>query len=365
MISDVDAAVAFLDGLVNLEYKHKAAILELYDNPADIFKNKDLAADYLETNLSPAAANTFSEAINSGATDEITDALSRDGITPVSVFSGGYPSRLKYLDYKPLCLYAKGDLSLLNADKTLGIVGSRKTLPEYAALTKSVAESLSGAGVTVVTGVAFGADKAAITGALNSGKIICVTAGGFNYLKGEANRDLIEKVIENGLCITEYPPSVPPLAFHYPVRNRIIAGLSDGVVIASGDRKSGARHTADYALDYGVDVMAFPYAVGVTSGELCNSLIKDGAHLVETSEDVAEVLGVELNGNDKNNAITLSDKEKSVYDIIAGGSGNADEILLKTGFKVYELTPILTMLELKGLILKGAGGDYKPVKGRF
>ncbi len=364
MISGVDAAVAFLDGLVNLEYKHKAAILELYDNPADIFKNIDLAVDYLEDNLSRAAANTFFEAINSGATDEIIDALNRDGVTPVTIFDDNYPTRLKYLDYRPLCLYAKGDLSLLNSDKTVGIVGSRKTLPEYAALTKNVSECLSGAGVTVVTGVAFGADKAAIQGALNSGKIICVTASGFNYLKSEANRDLIEKVIENGLCITEYPPSVPPLAYHYPVRNRIIAGLSDGVLIAGGDRKSGARHTADYALDYGVDVMAFPYAVGVTGGELCNSLIKDGAHLVETSKDVAEVLGVELK-NDKNDTITLSDKEKSVYDIIAGGSGNADEILLKTGFKVYELTPILTMLELKGLILKGAGGEYKPVKGRF
>lgn len=363
MITDSDAAVAFLDGLQNLEYKHKAAILELYDSPSELFTDYGVAADYLEANASYAAANTFSEAVRSGAPDEIIDALTRDNVTLITAYGENYPSRLKYLDFKPLCLYAKGDINLLNSEKTVGIVGSRKTLPEYAAATKSVAEGLSKSGVTVVTGVALGADKAAITGALDSGKIVCVTAGGFNYIKSEQNRDLIEKVINNGLCITEYPPSCPPLAFHYPVRNRIIAGLSDGVIVASGSYKSGARHTADYALDYGIDVMAFPYAIGIHSGELCNSLIKDGAHLIESVEDAAEILGISPTAGEEP-AVTLTDSEKAVYGLIADGAGSAEEVLIKTGFKAYELAPILTMLELKGLIVKSAGNEYKPVKGR-
>lgn len=363
MITESDAAVAFLDGLQNLEYKHKAAILDLYGEPSELFTEPAAAIDYLEANLSYAAANTFSEAVRSGAPEEIIDALIRDNVTLITAYGENYPSRLKFLDFKPLCLYAKGDVSLLESEKTVGIVGSRKTLPEYLAATKSVAEGLAKSCVTVVTGVALGADKAAITGALSYGRTVCVTAGGFNYVKSEQNRDLIEKVIENGLCITEYPPSVPPLAFHYPVRNRIIAGLSDGVIIASGDYKSGARHTADYALDYGVDVMAFPYAMGIKSGELCNSLIKDGAHLIESVEDAAEILEVSPTA-DENAAVTLTDNEKAVYGFIADGAGSAEEVLIKTGLKAHELAPILTMLELKGIIVKSAGNEYKPVKGR-
>lgn len=362
MINEVEAAVVFLDGLVNLEYKHKVAILDLYENPADLFKDSDIAVNYLRNNVSHAAANTFLYTVKLGCVDEMLEGIYRDGITPVTIYSELYPPRLKYLDFKPLCLYAKGNLDLLDSDKTLGMVGSRKTLPEYLSLTKRVSEKLSNLGVTVVTGVAFGADKAAITGAIDSGNIICVTAAGFNYLKSEANSNLINKVINNGLCITEYPPSVPPLAFHYPVRNRIIAGLSDAVVIASGNRKSGARHTADYAVEYGVDVMAFPYSIGITSGELCNSLIKDGAHLIESEEDVANILSVDFDATKEK--IEISGVEKTVYDIIADGSCRADEILVKTGIEVCDLTPVLTMLELKGFIIKGAGGEYKPVKGR-
>ena len=148
---------------------------------------------------------------------------------------------------------------------------------------------------------------------------------------------------------------MPIYPYFYPIRNRIIAGLCDGVLIASGDSKSGARHTANYALDYGKEIFAFPYGLNDSGGELCNSLIKDGARLTETYEDISEVMCYTAFSESE---IQLSSQEKLVYDCIAQGVSLVDDIISKTNLKIFEIMPIITMLEIKGLIVNNGGNEY-------
>ena len=144
---------------------------------------------------------------------------------------------------------------------------------------------------TVVSGFADGADSAALEGALAAGgKVISVFANGLDYIYPAINRPLADKVEKCGLIITEYPPEVGPKPYHFPVRNRIIAGLSKGTLVVSADKTSGALITADYAADYGRDVFAFPYSIGAFSGAGCNALIKKGAFLAENILDISEYI---------------------------------------------------------------------------
>lgn len=356
-MTNSEKALVYLDGLANLEYKHKRAIIDLYEDISDIFVNPSIAIDYLTKNTKSSYLNTFIKGFENKIYDNIISEITNSDVTVLTENSENYPKSLLSIDFRPICLYCKGNVSLLNSKNIFSIVGARKTLPEYNKLTQNFSSELASSGVVIVTGVADGGDKSAILGSLDSGNTICVLAGGFNYIDSERNKDLISKVAKNGLVITEYPPNVPTLAYHYPVRNRIIAGLSQGVLIVSGSNTSGTRHTVEYALSYGKEIFAFPYSLGVPSGELCNKLIKDGAYLTDSVKDICEVLGYSVNKS--NNLTDLSQLEQIVFNEIKNGSVIVDDIIEHTNLKVYEVVPLLTTLELKGYIVKCSNNEYR------
>ena len=149
------------------------------------------------------------------------------------------------------------------------------------------------------------------------------------------------------------------MPYFYPIRNRIIAGLSKGTLIVSGSYKSGARHTANYALEFGRDVFSIPYAPFTSSGELCNKLIKEGAYLVEEASDIASVCGFNLKEEKVN---SLTEIETKIFASIKEGNTSVDDISFKTGLKVFEIMPVVTVLEIKGLIVKNGSGDYVATK---
>ncbi len=360
MIYNLDEkAIIFIDGFLNLDYKHKRAIIDLYDNPSEMFSNTNIVIEYLKENGLEKFANSILIAIRENFVDTIIDKYESRNITVVTECSESYPNELINLPINPICLYCKGSVNLLNAKNKFSIVGSRKTLPQYLKLTEDFAYSLSSSGIVIVTGVALGGDLSAIKGAINSKNLILVLAGGFDYIKSEVNRDYIISAINNGgLVISEYPPEVPTLAYHYPVRNRIIAGLSKGTLIISGDNKSGTRHTASFALDYGKEVFTFPYTLGTFGSELPNSLIKDGAYLVTELSDITEVLGYNLS---ETKTVKLTKEESIVLEVIKNGTTIVDDIIVKTGLKIFELMPVITSLEIKGVIIKTGGNEFVTV----
>ncbi len=350
-----ELAVILLDCYEGFEYKHKKAILDLYKGKEEtLFENFEPAHSYVLTNVGDSAANTLKKSFNLDFAEDIANKLKKKNVTAITFISKEYPENFLNYPVFPLILYAKGDISLLSENKKFAIVGSRKTLPFVLRATEKISETLADNGYIIVTGSAVGGDRSAILGAVKSGKIISVLANGLDFVYPESNRALVEKIAEKGLVISEYPPETPSAPWRFPMRNRIIAALGDALLVASGSIDSGTRHTAKFAEAYSKRIYAFPYSIGESCGEICNLLIKlDKAKLIENAEDIALSEGFEI----VKCSIDLTDDEKIILSAI-DGQITPDKIAEKTGKKIYEVMPVLSMLEIKGAVSKAAGNMY-------
>ena len=280
--------------------------------------------------------------------------LERRDITCVTYFSENYPGLLKEIPLPPIVLYCKGNTQLLKT-RCFSVVGSRRTTSAAVAECKKICSELTQY-FTVVTGTADGADSAAIYGALPSGKLIAVLAYGFDYCYPVLQESLLHKVEENGLLVSEFTPKTPPMQYLFPVRNRVIAGMSEGTLVVSAAKRSGALITADYALEYGRTAFAFPYSIGSATGEGCNALIKKGGLLTENILDIFGLYGLDFKESEQE---PLSETECGILKIIREeGEGFVPEIALKLGKKSYEIVPFLSSLEIKGLIVRLGGNRY-------
>lgn len=289
---------------------------------------------------------------------EVLRGLDARGIKCVTLLSDGYPELLKHIPDPPFNLYCRGNENLLRG-RCFSIVGSRRTPPHTLKLCKQLAEDVSRE-FNVVTGIADGADSAAAEGALPSGKIISVFANGFDHIYPACNRQLAERIAADGLLVTEYAPQTAPAAYRFPVRNRIIAGISEGTLVVSAGKKSGALITANLAADYSRDVFAVPHSVGVTSGEGCNELIRKGAYLTENILDIFHVFGLDFKTPEK---VELSAEESELLEAIkSAGEAFMPAVASSLGKAPFQLIPVVTSLEIKGLVVRLGGNRYSAVK---
>ncbi|MGN1373633.1 MAG: DNA-processing protein DprA [Candidatus Coproplasma sp.] len=283
----------------------------------------------------------------------LLEELDKRGIVCVTYKSTGYPEPLKNIPVPPLVLYARGNVELLNGE-LFGVVGSRKTVESAYAECKKICSQLVQKFV-IVTGVADGADSAAAYGALESGKIICVLPSGHD-VSCTTNVKMLKEVEERGLTISEFPFGTPARKYTYFLRNRIIAGLSKGVLIASAAKKSGAINTATYATDYSREVFAFPYNPGITSGEGCNNLIKNGAYLCDCADDIFTVFGYEAEAEEN---LSLDKDERQVLNLLKQeGETHVEKLAEKLGKQLFEINAVCAMLEIKGLVARVGGNKY-------
>lgn len=322
-------------------------------------KNIEDIKKFLIKTLTDGVYNIVKQKFNDGQyRSRILDKLEKSGIKCVTYFSDDYPETLKNTDSPPPVLYCKGNTSLLKSN-CFAVVGSRRSSANALALCRKISGELTEA-FTVVTGIADGADSAALSGALPSGKVISVLAGGFDNIYPSANRRLAQEVAEKGLLVSEYLPHIQAQKFNFPLRNRIIAGLSRGVLVVSAGQKSGALITADYALEYGREVFAFPYFPNTASGVGCNSLIKNGATLTENILDIFLSFGLDFKRSEK--TVTLSELERAVLDEVKkSGTAFLPVIAEKLQLPAYRIIPVLTSLEIKGLVSKLGGNRYSAI----
>ena len=338
----------WLDSFLGLEYVHKKRIFDMISEAPEISAVLTGAKEYLIAEIGESAFNTVKNSANSAYLDYVLSGLSARGIRALTYVSEDYPQSLKDTPAPPLVLYARGDVSLFGKE-IFGIVGSRKSLPLSVKLAERYTESLVKAGFTIVTGIAEGIDCTAIKSALScGGNIISVIAGGFDNIYPKNHLSLAEEVAKKGLIISEHPPEIAPQRFMFPVRNRIIAGLSRGVLIVSGGMKSGTLYTAEYAEEYGRDVFCVPYSVGVQSGAICNELIKRGAMLTDTPQDILDLYGKAISDNEPE----LNEEELKVVRALASGPLHIEKISNYAGKQVFEIMPLLSSLEIKGIIAK-------------
>ncbi len=276
--------------------------------------------------------------------------LEKDGIKVVTLEDAEYPDKLRYTDDAPMLLYCKGDLSLLNKD-CLSIVGTRMPSNYGRFVTEKFAGALAMAGLVVVSGLAYGVDSISHRKTLEvGGKTIAVLGGGFNHIYPEANTNLANEIAEKGLLVSEYPPFAKPTKYTFPLRNRIIAGLSLGTLITEAGKKSGTIHTKEYALDYGRDVFAVPGNINSLKSELPNSLIRSAqADCVLEPEDILLKYNYNAKKEEKR-AVEVNMDEEVIIKLLKDGEKDFDYLAQFSKLPVNILNSCLTTLEIRGLI---------------
>jgi len=264
-----------------------------------------------------------------------------------------YPSLLREIDDPPPVLYIRGTLT--EADSlAITIVGTRKATVYGRDVAYNLAHDLAAAGVTVISGLAHGADSAAHEGALKAGgRTIAVSGCGISEIYPPDNLPLAHRIIEQGAVITEFPIGTPPTGSNFPRRNRIMSGLSYGVVVVEAGEKSGALITAGLAGEQGRDVFAVPSNILNQSGRGTNQLIQDGAKLVRDASDILEEINTSHQHTQMRTqtqaAVPGNEQENAIIALLSNDPIHVDEIARRSNIPVATVTSTLTILELKGL----------------
>ncbi|MDO4962400.1 MAG: DNA-processing protein DprA [Eubacteriales bacterium] len=291
------------------------------------------------------------------------EMLQNDGIRLVSILDEEYPERLKNIDARPPLLYVCGKLPD-EARPTAGIIGARKCSEYGKSVTLFFAEELSKAGIQVVSGLAYGIDGAAAAGSLRGAdESYGVLGCGVNICYPKENWALYNKMKGGaGGILSEFPPDTAPLGYHFTLRNRIIAGLSDVLLVIEAGEKSGTSITVGYALDQGKEIFALPGRITDPLGFGCNRMLKDGANILTSPSDVLEYFGM---GDDtvlkmgEKDLGTLSPKEKQVYKALLHKSQHVEAIAAKCKFDLSETMTVLAGLEAKGYAASPHGAYYR------
>lgn len=295
---------------------------------------------------------------NTTAINNYFNSLERQGIQVITGISEFYPEKLKGITNPPSALFCKGDISLLNKF-AIAIVGSRTPTNYGRIVTDEFAETLAKNGAVIISGLAYGIDSISHKKALEvGGKTIAVLGSGFNHIYPAEHTALADEIARKGLLISEYCPSAKPAKYSFVERNRIIAGLCDGILIPEASLKSGTRSTKDFALDYGKDVFAIPGSIKNAKSELPNLLISCGhAKCVLSPKTILEEYNIRL--KPKTSVVkNTSAQEDIILALLADGEKDVAFLQENSGFDIKNLNSYLTLLEIRGIIRKLPGNFY-------
>lgn len=291
--------------------------------------------------------------------------IEQAGVRLLTFLDADYPRRLFEIGDPPPLLYLRGIVPAW--DPAVAVVGARRATREGIKNAQRLSSELSAAGVTVVSGLARGIDTAAHRGALvDGGATVAVLGCGLDVDYPPENRQLAEQISRSGCILSEFPLGTQPLAEHFPRRNRIISGLSRGVLVVEAVEKSGSLITARYALDQGREVMAVPGPISSPACRGSNRLIKDGAQLVDSVSDILEACRISLQRQNlplfEQQSVRprhdLTPREAAVYELIAQGPRHLDEITQALELTAGEVSAMVLGLELKGLLQQLPGSYY-------
>lgn len=284
----------------------------------------------------------------------------------LTIDDSGYPDALREIFDPPLVLYGAGRPEVLR-EPSIAVVGARRPTPYGRAVGEKLARDLGARGLIIVSGLARGIDSIAHWGALEAGRTVAVLGSGLDDIYPPENKGLFRKIAETGAVITEFPPRMPPLGFHFPLRNRIISGLSLATLVVEATRQSGSLITARLALEQNRDVMAVPGCLTSDLSRGTNWLLKSGAKLVESWEDVVEELPSPLResllaprAEEKREVPAMSPEEKKVFDCLSATTlTHIDELVEAADSSVSEMLGLLLSLEIKGLVRQAPGKHFQ------
>lgn len=388
----------------------RAALLELYGTAEHIYELKE--DDYAQTE---GFDRRWLESLLDKSLDEAEDILrdcDNEEIDLLTYADERYPDRLKHIADPPALLYYKGTLPDFDNEAAIAVVGSRRCSAYGLMYAKQFGRQIANSGGLVVSGGARGIDTMALKGALDSTMpVVAVMGCGLDIDYPRENHYLFQQIIQHGCVLSEYPPKTEPERGHFPVRNRILSGLSLGILVVEAPEKSGALITADLALQQGRDVFAIPGNIGVKHCAGSNRLIREGAYMVEdgwevlreyaylfpeklsdgrSKENLQRIYrtryGMSLpvyspvtfsddgdkkvvdnperkpyidESNDKTPPAELAGDESTVYALLSEQPLHCDELTAKSGLPARNVTAALTMLQIKGRAVRLPGNYYK------
>jgi DNA processing protein len=283
------------------------------------------------------------------------------GVTTLSWSDADYPAALATIVDPPFVLWVRGDRARLHAP-AVAIVGSRAASPYGLAVAERLSFDLASRGVTVISGLARGVDSAAHRGALAAGGVtIAVLGSGADVIYPAEHARLAGEIAQSGAVVSELIPGTPPRPLFFPLRNRVISGLSRAVVVIEAGEKSGSLITARSALDQGRDVLAVPGNVLSGRNRGAHGLLRDGAKIVESADDILEELGLPPSAvaeGQGSNAAGATVSDPVLASLSDGEPADFDAIAERSGLSPARLLPRLFDLELRGLVIRTGGGRF-------
>jgi DNA processing protein len=358
-------------------------LLAAFGLPGNVFAQS-------RAHLASIAGAEIADALLAGPKPAVLEAAlawaDEDGHHILTLADESYPPALFEIADPPPVLYVKGDPALLKRP-ALGMVGSRTPTAQGEADAEAFARALSAAGLNIVSGLALGIDAAAHRGALDAeggGGTVAVIGTGIDRIYPARNADLAREIAARGVILSEFPLTTPPRHWNFPRRNRLIAGLAQGVLVVEATRESGSLITARLASDAGREIFAIPGSIHSPLARGCHRLIREGAKLVETAEDVLEELrgrvaapllpaapaprrassrSPRLSSSPSTAAppaapANLAPEAARILESLGSNTRDIDTLALETGFAIEALHTHLLGLELEGLIARQPGGGF-------
>jgi DNA processing protein len=296
--------------------------------------------------------------LNTSSLKEVKEEIKKAenlGVTLIPFGDERYPKALAEIHDPPFLLYTRGNVELLK-NFSIAIVGSRKATSYGKMAATKLAGDLARCSITIVSGLAYGIDSSAHIGALKNGTTVAVLGNGVDIVYPWANRKLFNEIVQNGCVISEFPLGTRPQKWTFPKRNRIIVGLSMGVVVVEAAKRSGSLITARLALEEGREVFAVPGEIFSKTSEGTNDLIKHGAKCVTSFEDVLNEF--EYISFQKESLSGGSKETDPIIDLLREGPKSVEELQILLGIPTSKLGEKLTLLEIDGMVSYDGLGKY-------
>lgn len=282
-------------------------------------------------------------------------------IEEIPAFDSRFPERLREIPESPGCIYLKGRLPD-PVEMTVGIIGARDGTEYGKIVARTLAKELSEYGISIISGMAYGIDTAAHEGALlGGGKTYAVLGCGVDICYPAINKKLYSKIQEEGGIISEYPEGSPPLPNHFVARNRLIAGLSDILIVVEAKERSGTFITVDRALEQGKQVFVVPGRITDPLSRGCNRLLMEGASLCLSKEDILSCFSIEA-GKDNEKKPNLKGEEKRIYNALDLEGKHIDALYKELGIPLQSLYSVLVKMEIEGYCESFSSSYYRKKK---
>jgi len=357
--SKAEKAYICLDYIEEISARRKHKIMSLMSEPSAVFTEWSLHTAEICEIAGAEAVEKLRAGIDIGYADKLIDEMNKLDIIAVTFISEEYPDTLKEIEPPPIVLYCKGNLELLKS-RGLAIVGTRNCTRYGCEVTEKFATDIVKAGFTVVSGLARGIDGVAHTTALNlNGKTIAVLASGVEHVYPPEHFGLYQKIVQEGLVVSEYKVGTAPNGYQFPERNRLISGLTLGTIVTEAGEKSGALITLNFANEQGKRAYVVPGNINSRASKGCNKWLKEcqGALvtdindiLLDFSMPVVEQVTIE--------DIELDFMEEKIVLELNKGEAHFDELLALTSLEVNALNALLGRMEISGIIKKLNGNIY-------